>query len=167
MDGDRRAGGRKGQVEPWELDLLRKVSAAFRTHDREELEAELARRLLVLKTGNLRGIRDWKAYVAKFLYNKAANWIRDTRARDRRMATLAEDPGAHIMIGHNTGCEDDVPLSVRAVYQDLDPELRRLCQVLVEESGNQVAAARRLGKHRNTIRLWVRKIEQVLQRHGF
>jgi DNA-directed RNA polymerase specialized sigma24 family protein len=155
------------RIQTWELDLIRKVANAFRTQEREELEAELARKLVDLKSRPLLGIRDWKAYLAKFLYNKAANWIRDSRARENRTARQMEGQDEAILSLPGPAVEDDLAIAFRDLYNELDPELRRFCQILIEENGNQVATARRLGKHRNTIRLWIGKIRTALQRHGF
>jgi hypothetical protein len=77
-------------IEPWEFDLIRKVARAFRTTEREDLEAELARKTLQLKRKEPTEIRDWKAYLAKFLFNKASNWIRDSRVKENKIAP----PGA-------------------------------------------------------------------------
>ena len=51
---------RSAQIEPWELELVRKIVRAFRTYEKEELEAELARKLMVLKRSRPKRIRDWK-----------------------------------------------------------------------------------------------------------
>ena len=165
---------RGASVEPWELELVRKVASVFRTHEREELEAELARKLLELKRSRPQDIRDWRRYVAKFLYNKAANWVRDTRARAHRHIPLVgsrEDAAFEPLVTENDlpSLEPDVSLnlSLARIWAELEPELRTLWWILVEEGGNRVAAARRLGKHRNTIRLWIQMIRAVLKRHGF
>jgi hypothetical protein len=54
------------------MALLRAVAGRFRTTERDELEAELARRLLALKRSQPLGIRSWERYIAKFLFNKAS-----------------------------------------------------------------------------------------------
>ncbi len=154
------------KVETWELDLIRKVAGAFRTHEREELEGELARKLLDLKSRPLVDIRDWQAYLAKFLYNKSANWIRDARAREKRAESLPDGPDGPLVFSAE-GPQDDFGIAFQDLYNVLDPELRRLWQVLIEENGNQVAAARRLGKHRNTIRHRIEKLKRILAMHGF
>jgi DNA-directed RNA polymerase specialized sigma24 family protein len=166
--------GRKSRtknVESSELEMVRKVTRAFRTEEPDELEAELARKLVELKRRSPSGIRDWKAYMAKFLYNKASNWVRDRRARQKReaMMELAEYE-QHAAAGTSrTPSLDkhDLQIAFAVAWADLDPSLRLLWAILLEEEGNQQAAARRLGKHRNTIRLWISKLRRTLTRHGF
>ena len=50
-------------------------------------------------------------------------------------------------------------------WKGLAPELRRMCQVLEEENGKIARAARRLGKHPNTVRLWLRKVQRLAARY--
>src|SRR5262249_27790100 len=67
----------------WELQLIKKVARTFRTTEKDDLEGELSKKLLELKSQRRPDIRNWKAYVAKFLFNKAANLVRNSRARHR------------------------------------------------------------------------------------
>ena len=159
-------------VQSWELQLISKVALAFRTDDRDELIGELARKLAALKAHRPPGIRIWKAYLAKFLYNKASNWVRDDRARRKREATfesaqeLTRCPSdVHLPAGDAN--HSDLTLALVAVWGHLDPELRRFWRILLEENGNRIAAGRRLRKHRNTVSLWIKRIQTVLRRHGF
>ena len=170
----RKRGARRGAlVERWELELVRKVAHVFRTHEREELEAELTRKLLVLKENPSKDIRNWKHYVTKFLYNKASNWVRDARTRDSRylrVVDMADEESVMGFISENFLAapepNDDLAITLAEVWNQLSPELRSLWTYLVEEDGNQIAAAFRLHKHRNTVRLWIRKIQTILRRHG-
>lgn len=164
---------RSAHIEPWELELVRKVVRAFRTYEKEELEAELARKLLVLKKGRLKRIRDWKRYTTKFLYNKASNWVRDSRARESRHIPIVSPSDVAVVGGFVSEDllpareqSDDLRMSFADVWAELSPELRQLWIDLIAEDGNQVAVARNLGKHRNTVRLWIRRIRRVLRRHG-
>jgi DNA-directed RNA polymerase specialized sigma24 family protein len=166
--------GKHGEIEPWEFDLIRKVASRFETTERQDLEAELARSLFLLKTGTPAHIRNWKAYIAKALLNRASNWIRDWRVRQSRNVPLLppgeEDSGK----GFSTEdalfaleAEADIRLALKLVRDKLGPDLHRLWDLLIEEDGNQLAVARRLGMHRNTVRLWIGKIRRVLKQHGF
>jgi RNA polymerase sigma factor (sigma-70 family) len=167
----------RAEIAPWELALIRTVALRFRTGDRDELQAELARRLLVLKTRPPPGIRSWKAYLAKFLFNKASNWVRDQRVREKNLLALDPLPQAtshptdpEFTLLHTLGTFDpdsDLRLALAQVWKELDPELRALWKLLLEEGGNQLRVARQLGKHRNTVRLWIRKIRKTLRHHGF
>jgi len=64
----------------------------------------------------------------------------------------------------------EADLDSRIAFSDAWKELRReqreLLRVLDEEEWNQVAAAKRLGRHRNMIRLWLEEIRQVLKRQA-
>lgn len=160
------------EIAPWELALIRTVAQRFRTMEREELEAELARRLLVLKLYPPRGIRDWRRYAAKFLYNKASNWIRDSRARERRAVAVDKTAGESETFALTDLLpapepRHDLRIAFAHIWKELDPELRAFWQLLLEENGNQLRVARKLGKHRNTVRLWIKKIRKILVSHGF
>jgi len=154
------------------MELIEKVAWRFDTTERDELTAELARTLLQLKAGLGRDVRNWKAYLAKALLNRANTWV-DNQRRQRRLVPILEpddnpstpsiseeDLPAHVQ-------PPDLPAAFAQLWRELDPELRRLWQLLLEEEGNQVAVAKRLGKHRNTVRLWVGRIHEALKRHGF
>lgn len=163
------------KIEAWELDLVRKVAQAFRDCEHDELAAELASRLLELKSNPPIGIRNWRAYLAKFLYNKASNIVRNWRLRDSRSIPFdqpKESDDDPIMSSLDTLlAHDSRPEKLRqefsGAWESLAPELRELWEVLVEEKGRQGAAAKRLGKHRNTVALWLRQIREVLKAHGF
>lgn len=150
-------------IELWELDLVSKVARAFRTTEREELEAELAKRLCELKSKNLSGIRNWRGYVAKFLYNKASNIVRSWRLRDKR-ERIQEPPERWTAA---TTENQNIAFDFARLWRSLNPELRQCWHVLIEEGGNQGRTARRLGKHRNTVRRWIREIRTLFEKHGF
>ena len=174
MGGSGRATYARAKIEPWELDLVRKVARAFRTTERDDLEAELAGKLLKLKSHLPSDIRDWKAYASKFLYNKADNWVRASRAREQKKVALVEMAEENVSERYVSKAllqapprEPDLQIAFARVWNELDPQLRALWEMLLEAKGNQAGVARRVGKHRNTVRLWVRKIQQVLKCHGF
>jgi DNA-directed RNA polymerase specialized sigma24 family protein len=162
------------EIESWELDLIRTVAGKFRTTERNELEGELARKLLVLKGQSRLHVRNWRAYVWRFLWNKASNWVRDCRVREGKNVGLSEerseaeweDPAGSYVPSAPDEKPDDRIAFARA-WQELDTELRRLWETLVEEEDNQAKVARRLGMHRNTVRLWIQKIRRIFAKHGF
>jgi len=166
-------GNKPEEIEPWEFDLIQKVANRFETAEREDLEAELSRILLRLKVAKPAHIRNWKSYLAKTLLNKASNWIRDWRFRQSRNVPLpapSEEHGGGFIIEKGVpGLEidDDFQLALKLLSDELGPDLLRLWELLIEENGNQLAVARRLGMHRNTVRLWIQKLRQVLEQHGF
>jgi DNA-directed RNA polymerase specialized sigma24 family protein len=145
----------------------------IRTTERDDLESELARRLLQLKRYPPSRVRNWDAFVAMVLRHKAANWIRDRQTREVRMVALDEsreqDDGAILALEDVlTSPEPDKDLCIdfARLWDGLDPELQTAWTMLGEENGNQSNVARRLGRHRNTIRSWVRKIRQSINAHG-
>jgi DNA-directed RNA polymerase specialized sigma24 family protein len=154
-------------VEDWELDLIRKIASRFRTTERDELEAELAKKLADLKSRPLSGVRHWQAYLAKFLFNKASNWIRDSRVRENKSTPLPDEHFEASIFRESAATDENLPIAFRRVWNEIDPDLRRFWQILLAENGNQVATAKRLGVHRNTVRLWIRRIQHTLNRHGF
>jgi DNA-directed RNA polymerase specialized sigma24 family protein len=165
---------RSQAIARWELELISKIAKRFRTSEGDDLKAELARKLLVLKNTPSSHIRNWHAYVAKFLFNKAANWVRDERARQLRHgpieATAETGESMHLFPKSEFGLpgqNEDVSIAFAQLWRALDPELRRFWQVLAEENGNQVQAARRVGKHRNTARHYMQRIRAIARRHGF
>lgn len=160
-------------LERWEQDFIRSVAASFDTRDREDLEAELAWRLLVLKRRRDPAIRNWRAYVYTFLRNKALNWVRRTRPRERQTtsldAPLASDSDAvhtlaDLLQSHEI--DEDRRLALTLAVNELSPELQRVLRTLIEEEWNQTKVAVRLHKHRNTIRGLIRRIRQTLAAHG-
>jgi DNA-binding NtrC family response regulator len=147
-------------IEDWELDLVKKVTYAFQTTERDELEEELISTLHALKSSPSDRILDWRKYMAKALYNRAENLTRSWRRSKKREAVWEarrERPQNRM--------DDEVAFAL--AWAELGPELRYFWEVLAEEGGNQARTARRLGIHRNTARLWRHKIREIFQRHGF
>jgi DNA-directed RNA polymerase specialized sigma24 family protein len=152
------------EVEPvhaWELDLLKKVASAFRTPNRDDLDAELAKKLLELKRRRPTQVRDWRAYLAKFFYNKAHNFVRDERARARREQAPREPQNPSL------DWKNDDLLVLDSVWRELSAEEQRLWSMLAECDGNQSRAAQKLGLHRNTIRARLGRIRALLSRRGY
>jgi hypothetical protein len=150
-------------IELWELELVGKIAKAFRTTEREELEAELARKLCELKSKKLCGIQHWRGYVAKFLYNKASNIVRSWRLREKMQQTQGNLPESRIP---RVWEDRDLAFDFDQVWRTLDPERQKFWQILLMEKGNQAKTARRMGKHRNTIGLWSKRIRNIFERHG-
>ena len=165
----RKKAYRGEEIQTWELEMVIKVSRAFRTDEHDELEAELAGKLVELKYRMPSGIRNWKAYLAKFLYNKASNWVRNSRRRGRLEFSLRRDRGPMLISkAHSVEeQEHDLRIALAQLRPELHPELRRFWDLLLQKRGNRSKAARQAGIHRNTARLWLLEIQQLLQRHGF
>lgn len=181
MRTGRRTVGRKRQrqhsrakVEEWEFELIAHAARRARPPEQDELKAELARHLLHLKQQPAPARRVWRAFIEKALRNEARNWVRRRQALAKRTLALhqpiggdADDPLTLEDVLKSPEADDDLRAEFARVWEKLDPELRTAWQMLAEEKGNQIQVARRLGKHRNTIRAWIRKILQILMAHGF
>jgi transposase len=151
------------KLEDWEFELIEKAAWDFSKTDRDDLKSELIKSLLALKESRPAGILDWKSYVAKATYNRANNVTRGWRRFQKRAARMAVTEVMHTPPADPA--EDRLALA--QAWAELKPEFRRLWEVLAEEGGRKIRAARRLGLHPNTLRLRIRKIQRVLERHGF
>jgi len=151
--------------------LVRSVAARIRTTDREELESVLAIHLFEIKARFGRTALNWRAFAGTALRNKASNWIRDRQLLSGRLTSLddtGESETSTSLMNALASPEPDHTLvaALARVRQDLGAHLTAVWDALVESDGNQVEVSRRLGVHRNTVRLWVGKIRETLQRHG-
>lgn len=161
------------QIELWEWDLLREVVRSFRDADPDELEVSLVGTLVDLKSRPPPGVRNWNSYLRAALCNKARNWFRDRRRRERKSTPIVapgeEPPGGRFVSEDSLSVRenDELRVALKEVFQELDPDLRRLWIALDEENGSRVAVGRRLGLHPNTVRKRIGKIRQALQEHGF
>lgn len=174
MPGARQTSSGGEQLEPWEKRLIKTVAADYRTLDPEDLAADLAWRLLVLKRGRKPTIRNWPAYVRKSLRNKALNWIKKNRSREEKTTSLdatinADDETGNTLVDvlRSTDPDAERSLALKQALASLPSELHAALTILIEENWNQIAAGRRLHKHRNTIRVWIARIRGTLALHGF
>jgi DNA-directed RNA polymerase specialized sigma24 family protein len=162
--------GRRLSVEPWEVKVVKQVVHAYRT-DHEELEAELFKRLLDLKLKRHAQVRDWKAFLARSLYNAANNFLRDRNLRECRIYPLERDdeddaPASLARIIAAPEETIDLRIDLSTLLKQLSPELRVLWDVLVTEEGNVSAAAKRLGRPRKTLEYWIKKLRSSLKSRG-
>lgn len=161
------------RIESWEVTLVKVAARCIDTRERDELEAELTRHLLRLKSNPPLDIRNWKAFLIVALRNRAGNWIRDQQAQDKRFTSSDQSSGPDdedstlIEILPFPEPDQDTRIAFTCAYGNLDRDLRAFWRVLLEEGGNQVKTAERLGIHRNTARARIREIQRVLLAHGF
>ena len=158
-------------LEDWEYALIRSVAARIRTTDRDDLESVLSIHLLRLKARFETTARNWRAFATTALRNKASNWIRDRQLAESRLTPLdrAQSDETERPIADTLGARDPPPelrVIVQSARAELDQHLRNVWDALVETSGNQVEVARQFGVHRNTVRLWIRRIRIALALHG-
>ena len=173
VDAEEHRSPGEENFERWEAELIERVAGSHGTLDREDLAAELAWRLLILKRQPKPEIRNWRAYVFKFLRNKALNWIRRTRPRERMTVSLdapiEEGSGSAFSLADliaSPEADVDRRLAIEQTLDELPAELRMLLKLLVDERWNQIAVGRRLRKHRNTIRAWINRIRQAFIANG-
>jgi RNA polymerase sigma factor (sigma-70 family) len=158
-------------IAAWELTRIKLVARRFRTTERDDLEAELARQLLAMKARSIGQARDWNAYLMKVLYNKAINWVRRSRSARWRNGALAKSRIAiddlPDQFASAARSRVDLTIAFAAVWNELDPKARTLCRLMLEGRGGKAQLARHLGVHRNTVHVWVAKVRRILLKHGF
>lgn len=161
------------RIQSWEIEVARSVARSFKTFtEHEDLEAELFKRLLELKAGKSLGIRDWRGFLARSLYNAATDLIRRWNYRHRGVVSLAtsvgDEDGDAVLEDLLAAPAEPVDLGIElsGVLRELAPELQELWHLLVEERGNKASLARRLGRPRKTVEHWIGKIRAELERRG-
>ncbi len=158
-------------VENWELERIAEFAKKIEPREPEELAAELMRRLAVLKAKPPCDIQDWDAYLWRFLRNKANNWFRDRRTRQKPIISLdqARTPESNETFAESipVPLSEDSPLAFAQVWAQLGPKLQRFVVVWGALEGDQTAIGIRLRIHRNTVRLWKKKVRQIFIKHGF
>jgi DNA-directed RNA polymerase specialized sigma24 family protein len=164
----------RAKVKAWEFELIAQAARKARPPEQDELKAELARQLLQLKQSPVPSRRVCRSLLEKALRNEARNWVRRRQALAKRTVALdqpiagdADDPLTLEDVLKSPEAAPDLRADFARAWEKLGPELRTAWQMLLEEKGNQIQVARRLGKHRNTIRAWIRRIRQILAAHGF
>lgn len=153
------------------MEIVKQVAHVYRT-EREELEADLFKHLLELKTTRQREVRNWKSFLARSLYNAANNFVRDERHRRRKSRSLAaedegEDKLSLVQVLAAPPEPVDLRIDVASLWREMAPELRDLWALLLEEAGNTSAVAKRLGRPRKTVEYWIQKLRRFLKRRGF
>jgi DNA-directed RNA polymerase specialized sigma24 family protein len=155
------------QVEQWEIDVVKQVARAYQT-DYEELEAELFRCFVLLKTKHLARARDWKSFLARSLYNAANNFVRDKHLRESRTQPLEfdHDETASPQLLDVLACPDepnDFRIDLTRLWAEMPAKLRHLCELLLEEEGNITAVAQKLRRPRKTVDYWIHKFRHYLK----
>lgn len=160
-------GADRLRVEAWEIDVVKQVVHAYRT-DSEELEAELFRTLVELKIKHQRRARDWKAFLARSLYNAAKNFVRDKNLRESKIQSLEPDDveDAQPSLVELLAAPDepiDLRIDLASLRAAMSPQLREVYDLLSEEQGNISGVAKRLGRPRKTVDYWVQKLKEFLK----
>jgi len=157
-------------VEAWETEIVKQVAHAFRT-DHEELEAELLSRLLELKIKHQARARNWRAFLARSLYNAAKNFLRNRDLRESKMRSLeAEDiEGAPpALLDFLAAPEEaiDLRIDLARLREEVSPQLRQVWDLLIDEHWNVSAAARGLGRPRKSLDYWIGKLRKLRKKRG-
>ena len=163
----------QAEIEDWEGKMIQIEVGRANTAEREDLRAELVRKVLALKNEWQPGIRDWKRYMARALRNERVSWIRKWIIKEKKHVNIIESKthsedfptGGVILSAQHRDLNDEI--AVAKACKELRPEQRLLLRTLDEADGNQALAARRLGIHRNTLRYRLRIIQRIFTRHGF
>lgn len=172
----KKRGRRKAtvQIEEWEIELARGVAARFPVlpADREDISADLFRKLLELKSARPRGVKDWRSFLARALLNCATDSYRRIKFREGKSVPLSGlrpgESGESLEELLSAKVDPlDLGIEVRKAWDSLTPELRELWGLLVEEKGKAAAVARRLGRPVSTIKDLIYRLRQVLRDLGF
>jgi hypothetical protein len=164
----------RGSVEQWEVELVRRLSASFRTRDPAALESELTMALYRLKRSLRRRVEDWPRYLSVALQHAAIDWLDKRRKHELREGSISlnaplqgEEP--ETLEDRLAGTESDLDsrIAIEAVLGKCDPWLPAVWKALLQTDGNVTHAAKRLRVHPNTIRLARRRIAELLRSHGF
>ena len=138
--------------------------------EQSDLEAELWIKLLKIKSRPRKHVRNRTAYMHTALFRQAKNLLRDRPKTEKRKVSIREPDEENsvsttgvVLSYRNSDLDNQIAL--QAAVEEFPPNLRLLWKTLVQVGGNQVEAAKILGLHRNTVRLWLRQIENILIRH--
>lgn len=156
----------------WEFKLIRNIANRLGAWDPSELESELTDHLATLLPRQSH-IRNWKAYVTTALRRRAANWNRNRRLEQERLTSLDRplfgDDEATTLQDRLPGVETSSlnRETLKEIRGELDPQLRRVCDAMIQEDMNRTRAAKRLGVHRNTLGRALRQIQEQFKHREF
>src|SRR5262249_51281570 len=155
----------------WSLvkELIRQLGPA----DPDYLETEVLVKLSDVKAKKKQA-SNWQNYLWSALHNHALNLIQ----RSFHPKTIPIDPVETLASDEMTdfiretalpekSTDPDQTLALQGALAEFSPRLLRLWRTLILCDGNQLAAAKRLHKHPNTIAYGVQQIRHILTRHGF
>ncbi len=172
MGGQEPRKGPSGGIEKWEWLLIKELIRQLGSEEPDYLETKLLIKLTDIKTKKKRA-RTWRNYLWRALRNHALNLIE----RSFHPKTVPVDPVEafdsddvtefirEITLPAKT-TDPDQALALKRALAELSPRLRHLWQTLKACNGSQLAAAKRLRKHPNTIAYGVAQLRQILKRHG-
>jgi DNA-directed RNA polymerase specialized sigma24 family protein len=157
------------RLEGWEKDQIEALAHGFEGLPTDELKGHLFAKLAELKRHPPADTRDWKSYCWHSLRNERSNFARWWQRRQAHewspsQIESVEEPGEEFF-GYEAS-DEDTRLAVRVALQTLPPEIRHCARVYEEEGYSQARTAIRLGKHRNTIRLWLQRIREAFEAQG-
>jgi transposase len=149
--------------QDWERKQIEKVAARFPRMYREDLKAELALTLLLMKRRRRQGIRNPRAYLAQGLWNRATSLAKKWRLSQSRETSAElhfEAPGILADPEETALKRRETLKELSKVRRRLDAESYAFLELLADVGGNQSRLARLLGKHRNTIGRRLRQIRR-------
>lgn len=146
-------------IKKWELNLVSKITSRYTNlPDKDELQAELYKKLLELKHKKIK-VKDWKSFLAKALFNASNDYLRKHNHHIKSHISLddKDENGRSIEI-ISPACNID-GIELKMIIEKLSPELRALWDILMLEGGNITKVAKRLNKPRTTVNYYLDKLK--------
>jgi DNA-directed RNA polymerase specialized sigma24 family protein len=171
LDADPAGRNSPDEIEKWELELIADFARRVERFDPGALEADLGLRWLLLRRRRPDLPRS-RHYLTRFLENKLRTWRQKRWQQNKKLLPL--DPWSAeegFSPGDFAAPPDDTEGQQRAAAleqfrEKLTPKLRRLFDLRAERKISQLAAARRLRRHPNTVRAWLKQIYDLLAAEG-
>jgi hypothetical protein len=172
VGGEERRNVASAGIEAWEWALIKQLVRQLGSDDPDYLETELLIKFPEIKARQKRAL-SWKNYLWKALRNHALNLVERTFYPETVPVDPVEafDPDEvtevirEITLPEKTA-NIDHKLALERALADFSPRLRRLWRTLEACHGSQIAAAKRLRRHPNTIAYGVVQIRDIFKRHG-
>lgn len=159
-------------IEPWEADLARKVAFRFSGDgDPDEIAAELLEHALRIKKRHKSKVKDWKAYLASSLLNRARKLLKPKKRTLGQVLSLdesfAQEPLAAGQGPLEAIEEADELDRLLKLYEELDPKMQQLWDLLLKHGGSTSEVARQLGKQKQAVDYHIQKLRRILTGRGF
>ncbi len=152
------------RIKQWELSLVTKITSHFVNTDKDELQAELYKKLLELKHKKIKA-DNWKNFLAKSLFNAANDYLRKHKHYYEHNTPLENDNDEKVSLLDTLPEQHKTEnIELKLTLEKLSPQMRKLWDILMEEEANITNTAKRLGKPRTTINYWLKKLKEELEK---
>jgi RNA polymerase sigma factor (sigma-70 family) len=172
--------GKRNDLDRWEIELTQSIASRYMGQmGQDDLSSELCLFLIKLKQKKLSVTKNWKAYLAKSLLRRADRIVRSWSNRQKRTISLDALVDVHLSGDGQSEeiCledilyekeEDNMQLeSLMSAYNELNPEEKKLWDLLIKEEGNISQVAQEIGKPRKTVDYHIQKLRGLLRSKGF